>query len=125
MKNYIKIYLNYIITPLLGKDYQELYGLNKENIYDPTVNPSTSLEFSTAGFRVLHSLIPVQFKYVSARSSNCDQANNVFVLVTLFNLTLIMFICIYIQFHEQQLHNRFIHDHYKMDVGPEAPADRI
>lgn len=48
----------------LGEDFQEIYGLNEANIYDPTVNPSTSLEFSSAGSRVLHAIIPVEFKYV-------------------------------------------------------------
>lgn len=54
---------------LLGEDYQELYGLNKENIYDPSVNPSMSQELSSAAIRVLHTLIPVQFKYVSISGS--------------------------------------------------------
>lgn len=47
-----------------GDDFQEVYGLNEENIYDPTVNPAMSQEMSSGAFRVLHSLIPVQFKYV-------------------------------------------------------------
>lgn len=30
--------------------------------YDPMVNPSTSQEFSTGAFRVLHNIIPTQYK---------------------------------------------------------------
>lgn len=48
----------------LGEDFQEIYGLNEANIYDPTVNPSTSIEFSSAGSRILHAIIPVEFKCV-------------------------------------------------------------
>lgn len=48
----------------LGDDFQESYGLNKENIYDPKINPSMSLELSGAALRVLHAIIPVQFKCV-------------------------------------------------------------
>lgn len=47
-----------------GEDFAELYGLNEENNYDPTVNPAMSQELSSAAIRVLHTLIPVQFKYV-------------------------------------------------------------
>ncbi|KAL4142196.1 hypothetical protein QTP88_004702 [Uroleucon formosanum] len=48
-----------------GEDFQEMYGLNDMNIYDPTINPSATQEFSTAGFRILHSLIPVQFNFMN------------------------------------------------------------
>jgi hypothetical protein len=54
----------YILLFLTGEDFQEMYGLNKPNIYDPSVNPSTSQEFSSAAYRILHATIPVQFKYV-------------------------------------------------------------
>lgn len=47
---------------LTGDDFQEAYGLNEENIYNPNLNPSTSQEFSTAAYRVLHTIIPVQLK---------------------------------------------------------------
>lgn len=30
--------------------------------YDPTVNPSTSQEFSTGAFRVLHNIVPTQYR---------------------------------------------------------------
>lgn len=50
---------------IIGEDFQELYGLNKPNIYDPSINPSTSQEFSTAAFRVLHTIIPVQLNFMN------------------------------------------------------------
>ncbi|XP_001944613.1 peroxidase [Acyrthosiphon pisum] len=50
---------------IIGKDFQETYGLNEANIYDSTINPSTSLEFSSAGSRVLHAIIPVEFNFVN------------------------------------------------------------
>lgn len=55
--------VKYIIVYIfVGNDFQEIYGLNKPNIYDPSINPSTSQEFSTAAYRVLHTIIPVQLK---------------------------------------------------------------
>lgn len=63
LKYYFIIFIYFIFT-LSGEDFQELYGLNKENIYDPTVIPSITQEFASAGFRMLHTLIPVGFKYV-------------------------------------------------------------
>lgn len=36
--------------------------LGNENKYDPTVNPSTSQEFSTGAFRVLHNIIPAKYR---------------------------------------------------------------
>ncbi|XP_022169138.1 peroxidase-like [Myzus persicae] len=50
---------------IIGEDFQEIYGLNEANIYDPTINPSTSQEFSTAALRILHSIIPVQFNFIN------------------------------------------------------------
>jgi len=50
---------------IIGADFQEMYGLNKPNIYDPSVNPSTSQEFSSAAYRILHATIPVQFNFMN------------------------------------------------------------
>ncbi|KAL4142192.1 hypothetical protein QTP88_004701 [Uroleucon formosanum] len=50
---------------IIGDDFQEIYGLNEENIYDPTINPSTSLEFSSAASRVLHAIIPTEFNFMN------------------------------------------------------------
>jgi len=50
---------------IIGDDFQEMYGLNEANIYDPTINPSTSLEFSSAASRVLHTIIPVKFNFMN------------------------------------------------------------
>ncbi|XP_025194656.1 peroxidase-like isoform X2 [Melanaphis sacchari] len=44
---------------IIGNDFQELYGINEANIYDPTINPSTSNEFSSAASRALHAIIPI------------------------------------------------------------------
>lgn len=52
------------LKQILGDDFQEIYGVNKPNIYDPTINPSTSQELSSAAYRILHAIIPVQFKCV-------------------------------------------------------------
>lgn len=56
---YVKLFFKILN---LGSDFHELYGLNDENIYDPNVNPSMTIEMSSAAYRVLHSIIPVQFK---------------------------------------------------------------
>ncbi|CAI6365415.1 unnamed protein product [Macrosiphum euphorbiae] len=50
---------------IIGDDFQELYGLNQPNIYDPSVNPSTAQEFSTAAYRVLHAIIPAQLNFMN------------------------------------------------------------
>ncbi|XP_050437286.1 peroxidase-like [Adelges cooleyi] len=50
---------------IIGSDYHSKYGLDEENIYDPEVNPSTSQELSSAGFRVLHTIIPEEFKLIN------------------------------------------------------------
>lgn len=50
---------------IIGDDFQEIYGLNEANIYDPTINPSTSLEFSSAASRILHAIIPVEFNFMN------------------------------------------------------------
>lgn len=53
---------NAIIQPYLGKNYTENKVLGSNNKYDPTVNPSTSQEFSTGAFRVLHNIVPAQHR---------------------------------------------------------------
>ncbi|XP_022169129.1 chorion peroxidase-like isoform X2 [Myzus persicae] len=54
-----------LLPIIIGDDFQEIYGLNEPNIYDPSINPSTSQEFSTAAYRVLHAIIPVQINFMN------------------------------------------------------------
>ncbi|XP_025410649.1 peroxidase-like [Sipha flava] len=60
-----RIVYNDLLPIIIGEDYQQIYGINKENIYDPTVNPSMALELSSAAIRVLHAIIPVQFNFMN------------------------------------------------------------
>lgn len=60
---------------ILGKNYTKdevLYGNNK---YDPTVNPSTSQEFSTGAFRVLHNIIPAQHRFIDSNYTTVQIVN--------------------------------------------------
>lgn len=51
-----------IIRPYLGENYTKDEVLSSNNKYDTTVNPSTSQEFSTGAFRVLHNIVPAQHR---------------------------------------------------------------
>lgn len=47
----------------IGETYAEYYGLfTPITMYNDKINPSTSLEFATSSFRVLHNQIPAQLK---------------------------------------------------------------
>ncbi|VVC28479.1 Haem peroxidase,Haem peroxidase, animal type [Cinara cedri] len=50
---------------ILGKNYTENIIL-VDSKYDPSVNPSTSQEFSAGAFRVLHNIVPAQQRLVDS-----------------------------------------------------------
>lgn len=54
----------FVLASISGEQYVEEYGLNVETNYDPTINVAVSQEMTSGAFRVLHNLIPAQFKYV-------------------------------------------------------------
>ncbi|XP_025410681.1 peroxidase-like [Sipha flava] len=50
---------------IIGEDYQEIYGINGKNIYDPMMDPSMAMELTSAALRVLHTIIPVQLNFMN------------------------------------------------------------
>ncbi|XP_050523245.1 peroxidase-like isoform X1 [Daktulosphaira vitifoliae] len=50
---------------VIGEDYHTMYGFENQTVYDPTVNPSTSAEMASAAFRVLHNVVPIDFKLIN------------------------------------------------------------
>lgn len=40
------------------------YGLTNETDYDPTITAFMAQEMTSGAFRILHNIIPAQFKYV-------------------------------------------------------------
>ncbi|VVC27283.1 Haem peroxidase,Haem peroxidase, animal type [Cinara cedri] len=71
-----RIVYNDFLPIIIGQDFQEIYGINEENIYDPTVDPSMAQELSSAAIRVLHTIIPVQFNFMS-NEYNIDYSINI------------------------------------------------
>lgn len=54
-----------------GEPYAEYYGLfTPQTIYNDKINPSTSMEFATSSFRILHNQIPAQLKYSIIQNIN-------------------------------------------------------
>lgn len=51
-------------TLISGKQYMEEYGLNRETNYDPSITVAMAQEMTSGAFRLLHSMIPAQFKCV-------------------------------------------------------------
>lgn len=47
-----------------GEQYMKDYGLTSKTNYDPTLIVSVAQEFTSGAFRLLHNIIPAQFKYV-------------------------------------------------------------
>ncbi|XP_001946575.2 peroxidase [Acyrthosiphon pisum] len=60
---------------ILGKNYTEDEVLGGNNKYDPTVNPSTSQEFSTGAFRVLHNIVPAQHRFIDSNFTTVQVVN--------------------------------------------------
>ncbi|XP_060841527.1 peroxidase-like [Rhopalosiphum padi] len=60
---------------ILGKNYTTDEVLGDNNEYDPTVNPSTSQEFSTGAFRVLHNIVPAQHRFIDSNSTTVQIVN--------------------------------------------------
>ncbi|XP_025408384.1 peroxidase-like isoform X3 [Sipha flava] len=55
------------LPTILGKKYTEERVLAEDDDYIATVNPSTSQEFSAGAFRVLHSIVPAQHRFVDSK----------------------------------------------------------
>jgi hypothetical protein len=49
---------------ILGEQYMKEYGLNRETNYDPSITVAMAQEMTSGAFRLLHSMIPAQFKCV-------------------------------------------------------------
>jgi len=47
-----------------GEQYVKHYGLNSETNYDPTIAVSVSQEMTSGAYRLLHNIIPAQYKWV-------------------------------------------------------------
>lgn len=66
LKSKIKLILKYKYQTLCvrasGRDYTNDEVLGGDVKYEPTVNPSTSQEFSSGAFRVLHNIVPAQHR---------------------------------------------------------------
>uniref|UniRef100_A0A2H8TZW2 Peroxidase n=1 Tax=Melanaphis sacchari TaxID=742174 RepID=A0A2H8TZW2_9HEMI len=60
---------------ILGENYTKDEVLNENNTYDSTVNPSTSQEFSTGAFRVLHNIVPAQHRFIDLNSTTVQIIN--------------------------------------------------
>lgn len=49
---------------ILGEQHVKDYGLNNETNYDPKIAVSVSQEMTSGAYRLLHNIIPAQYKYV-------------------------------------------------------------
>jgi len=62
--------MSYTYNMILGEQYVKDYGLNRETNYDPTIAVSVSQEMTSGAYRLLHNIIPAQYKYVGKNKSN-------------------------------------------------------
>lgn len=100
-------YIGLNCTCSLGKNYTTNKVLTGDGAYDPTVNPSTSQEFSTGAFRVLHNIIPSQY--------GCE--------CVFIHFIIIIYIFVRVQAHLFQIHRFELHDRassqrYRLDGSP-------
>lgn len=63
MKSCIFCVLNLTLI-FLGEQYMNEYGLTSKTNYDPTITVSMAQEMTSGAFRILHNIIPAQFRYV-------------------------------------------------------------
>lgn len=47
---------------ILGEKNMDKYGLNRATNYDPTIVSSVAQEMTSGAYRLLHNIIPAQFK---------------------------------------------------------------